>query len=44
MVVHPFQPTLRTPFAKMGKPYTKENIALRKIMRKISQKFIKEIE
>ncbi|MBP9812140.1 radical SAM protein [Candidatus Gracilibacteria bacterium] len=44
MVVHPFQPTLRTPFARMQRPYTQSDIAIRKVMRKLAEKFTLPIE
>jgi len=44
MVVHPFQPTLRTPFSRMKKEYAPKDIKLRNIMRKIGIKFTEAIE
>lgn len=43
MVVHPFQPTLRTPFSRLKKEYSKKDIALRKVLRNISTPFTNNI-
>lgn len=44
MVVHPFQPTLRTPFSRMKRAYTQMDIQLRKTMRKVGLQYTDVIE